>query len=128
MILSTLAINSADAQFCSAITSFPQAAFALTLKTKKPKATNEEIISFFNTFTTPDGGTHVAGFERSLTTALNQALNSADLRKLRKLKDDAKVQKEDAQEGLIAVVRIVFPEPQFRGQTKRELGLSLIHI
>ena len=80
------------------------------------------IVSFVNTIPTPDGGTHVAGFERSLTTALNQALNSADLRKLRKLKDDAKVQKEDAQEGLIAVVRIVFPEPQFRGQTKRELG------
>lgn len=80
------------------------------------------IVSFVNTIPTPDGGTHVAGFERSLTTALNQALNAADLRKLRKLKDDAKVQKEDAQEGLIAVVRAVFPEPQFRGQTKRELG------
>ena len=80
------------------------------------------IVSFVNTIPTPDGGTHVAGFERSLTTALNQALNVADLRKLRKLKDDAKVQKEDAQEGLIAVVRAVFPEPQFRGQTKRELG------
>ena len=80
------------------------------------------IVSFVNTIPTPDGGTHVAGFERSLTTALNQAVSAADPRKLRKLKGDAKVQKEDAQEGLVAVVRAVVPEPQFRGQTKRELG------
>ncbi len=80
------------------------------------------IVSFVNTIPTPDGGTHVAGFERSLTTSVNQAITAADPRKLRKLKDNAKVQKEDAQEGLIAVVRAVFPEPQFRGQTKRELG------
>ena len=80
------------------------------------------IISFVNTIPTPDGGTHVAGFERSLTTAMNQAVSAADPRKLRKLKGEAKVQKEDAQEGLIAVVRVVFAEPQFRGQTKRELG------
>jgi len=81
-----------------------------------------KIVSFVNTIPTPDGGTHVAGFERSLTAAVNQAISAADPRKLRKLKDDAKAQKEDAQEGLIAVVRAVFPEPQFRGQTKRELG------
>jgi len=80
------------------------------------------IVSFVNTIPTPDGGTHVAGFERSLTTALNQAVSAADPRKLRKLKGDAKVQKEDAQEGLVAVVRAVVLEPQFRGQTKRELG------
>ena len=81
-----------------------------------------QIVSFVNTIPTPDGGTHVAGFERSLTTSLNQALAAADPRKVRKLKEEAKVQKEDAQEGLIAVIRAVFPEPQFRGQTKRELG------
>ncbi|MDG2263122.1 MAG: toprim domain-containing protein, partial [Actinomycetota bacterium] len=37
-------------------------------------------------------------------------------------KDNGKAQKEDVQEGLVAVVRTTFPEPQFRGQTKRELG------
>ena len=81
-----------------------------------------KIVSFVNTIPTPDGGTHVAGFERSLTAAVNQAIAAADPRKLRKLRDDAKAQKEDVQEGLVAVVRAVFPEPQFRGQTKRELG------
>ena len=80
------------------------------------------IVSFVNTIPTPDGGTHVAGFERSLTTSVNQAITAADPRKLRKLKDDAKVQKEDAQEGLIAVVRAVFPEPhQGRIDLQREV-------
>ena len=78
--------------------------------------------SFVNTIPTPDGGTHVKGFERALTTAVNSALADADLRKLKRLKDDARAQREDAQEGLVAVVRVTFAEPQFRGQTKRELG------
>ena len=80
------------------------------------------IVSFVNTIPTPDGGTHVAGFERALTTAVNAALAEADLRKLRRLRDDGRAQRDDAQEGLVAVVRVTFPEPQFRGQTKRELG------
>lgn len=80
------------------------------------------IVSFVNTIPTPDGGTHVAGFDRALTAAVNAALSDTDPRKLRKLKDNGKAQREDAQEGLVAVVRATFPEPQFRGQTKRELG------
>ncbi len=80
------------------------------------------IVSFVNTIPTPEGGTHVAGFERALTTAVNGALADADLRKLRRLRTDARAQREDAQEGLVAVVRVTFAEPQFRGQTKRELG------
>ncbi|MCB0991747.1 MAG: DNA topoisomerase IV subunit B [Acidimicrobiales bacterium] len=80
------------------------------------------IVSFVNTIPTPDGGTHVAGFERALTFAVNDALKTADPRKLKKLKDNGKAQKEDVQEGLVAVVRATVPEPQFRGQTKRELG------
>lgn len=80
------------------------------------------IVSFVNTIPTPDGGTHVAGFERALTFAMNDVLKSTDPRKLRRLKDNGKAQKEDVQEGLVAVIRTTFPEPQFRGQTKRELG------
>lgn len=80
------------------------------------------IVGFVNTIPTPEGGTHVAGFERALTAAVNTALAEADPRKLRRLRDDARAQREDAQEGLIAVVRATFAEPQFRGQTKRELG------
>ena len=80
------------------------------------------IVSFVNTIPTPDGGTHVAGFERALTFAVNDILKTTDPRKLRRLRDNGKAQKEDVQEGLVAVIRATFPEPQFRGQTKRELG------
>ncbi len=83
---------------------------------------DSRIVSFVNTIPTPDGGTHVAGFERALTFAVNDAIRAIDPRKLRKLKDNGKAQKEDVQEGLVAVVRATVPEPQFRGQTKRELG------
>ncbi|MDE0320065.1 MAG: ATP-binding protein [Acidimicrobiaceae bacterium] len=85
-------------------------------------AYDTRIVGFVNTIPTPEGGTHIAGFERALTTAVNSALAEADPRKLRRLKDDARAQREDAQEGLVAVVRATFAEPQFRGQTKRELG------
>ncbi|WP_419945736.1 DNA gyrase/topoisomerase IV subunit B [Candidatus Poriferisodalis sp.] len=86
------------------------------------RAYDARIVGFVNTIPTPEGGTHIAGFERALTTAVNTALTEADPRKLRRLKDDARAQREDAQEGLVAVVRATFAEPQFRGQTKRELG------
>ncbi len=78
-------------------------------------------VSFVNTIPTPDGGTHVAGFERALTAVVNNALKDADPLKLRKMRGNARAQKEDIQEGLIAVIRVTTPEPQFRGQTKREL-------
>ncbi|WP_419864722.1 DNA gyrase/topoisomerase IV subunit B [Candidatus Poriferisodalis sp.] len=86
------------------------------------RAYDTRIVGFVNTIPTPEGGTHIAGFERALTTAVNSALAEVDPRKLRRLKDDARAQREDAQEGLVAVVRATFAEPQFRGQTKRELG------
>lgn len=86
------------------------------------RAYDTNIVGFVNTIPTPEGGTHIAGFERALTTAVNTALAEADPRKLRRLKDEARAQREDAQEGLVAVVRATFAEPQFRGQTKRELG------
>ncbi|WP_419841438.1 DNA gyrase/topoisomerase IV subunit B [Candidatus Poriferisodalis sp.] len=85
-----------------------------------------QIVSFVNTIPTLDGGTHVAGFERALTTAVNAALTEADLRKLRRLRDDARARRDDAQEGLVAVVRVTCAEPQFRGQTKRELGTPAV--
>ena len=84
------------------------------------------IVGFVNTIPTPEGGTHIAGFERALTASVNAALADAEPRKLRRLKDEARAQREDAQEGLVAVVRATFPEPQFRGQTKRELGTPQI--
>jgi DNA gyrase subunit B len=73
--------------------------------------------SFVNVIATPHGGTHVTGFERALTSTLNEQLKAARL-----LKGDDKITKEDALEGLVAVVSVRLPEPQFEGQTKEVLG------
>nr|WP_240979268.1 DNA topoisomerase IV subunit B [Streptomyces sp. HNM0574] len=76
--------------------------------------------SFVNIIATPKGGTHVSGFERSVAKTVNEALRSAKL--LRVAEDD--VVKDDAMEGLTAVVTVRLAEPQFEGQTKEVLGTS----
>ncbi|WP_382465196.1 type IIA DNA topoisomerase subunit B [Streptomyces noursei] len=76
--------------------------------------------SFVNIIATPKGGTHVAGFERSVTKTVNEVLRSSKL--LRVAEDD--VVKDDAMEGLTAVVTVRLAEPQFEGQTKEVLGTS----
>ena len=84
-----------------------------------------KIVSFVNTIPTTDGGTHVAGFERAMTRTVNDVLLE-DHRKLKRAKGDARAQRDDVQEGLIAVLRVTVPEPQFKGQTKQELGTPAI--
>ena len=86
-----------------------------------------DIVSIVNTIPTHSGGTHLAGFEKSVTRVINNYLIK-DMRKLAKLSKDNqhKALKEDVQEGLIAAVKVVFPEPQFRGQTKQTLGTPAI--
>lgn len=87
------------------------------------KGYNAEVATFVNTIPTPHGGTHLAGFERALTRAVNDGL-LADSKKLARLAKQGKdrAQREDVQEGLVAAVKVTLPEPQFRGQTKQELG------
>src|SRR5271170_7001240 len=72
--------------------------------------------SFVNVIATPHGGTHVAGFERALVRTLNEQLRATRLNK------NGDVIKEDILEGLVAVVSVRVPEPQFEGQTKEVLG------
>lgn len=74
--------------------------------------------SFVNIIATGKGGTHVAGFERSMVKTVNDALKSA---KILKASEDS-VTKEDVLEGLTAVVAVRVAEPQFEGQTKEILG------
>ncbi len=77
-----------------------------------------ELKSFVNVVATPKGGTHVAGFERAITKVINDQLKS---QKMLKPSED-NVLKEDLMEGLVAVVSVRLPEPQFEGQTKEILG------
>ena len=85
------------------------------------------VLSFVNTVPTPDGGTHLNGFERALTRSINDKLlpGTKKLAKLAK-QDKDRVVKDDVHEGLVAAIKVTFPEPQFRGQTKRELGTPAI--
>ncbi|MFD8301975.1 type IIA DNA topoisomerase subunit B [Streptomyces sp. NPDC059690] len=76
--------------------------------------------SFVNIIATPKGGTHVAGFETAVTSTLNEVLRGKKL--LRVAEDD--IVKDDALEGLTAVVTVRLAEPQFEGQTKEVLGTS----
>ncbi len=87
------------------------------------KGFESTLVSFVNTIPTSDGGTHVAGFERALSRVANEVL-LADARKLKKLakSNNDRATPSDIQEGLVAAVKVTFPEPQFKGQTKQELG------
>ncbi len=91
------------------------------------KGYESTIVSFVNTIPTSDGGTHVQGFERALTRVANEVL-LADIKKLKKLVKGGndKALPTDVQEGLVAAVKVTFAEPQFKGQTKQELGTPAI--
>jgi len=78
------------------------------------------ISSFVNIISTPKGGTHVAGFEKAITKAVNDALRASKTLK----NNEADVIKDDVQEGLTAVVTVRMSEPQFEGQTKEVLGTA----
>ena len=81
---------------------------------------NEGVYSFVNNITTPEGGTHLAGFRSALTKTFNDYARSAKL-----LKDsEQNLSGEDIREGMVAIVSIKIPEPQFEGQTKQKLGNS----
>ncbi|MGV9646031.1 DNA gyrase/topoisomerase IV subunit B [Streptomyces sp. NPDC003514] len=76
--------------------------------------------SFVNIIATPKGGTHVAGFETAVASTINEVLRAKKM--LRVAEDD--IVKDDALEGLTAVVTVRLAEPQFEGQTKEVLGTS----
>ena len=80
----------------------------------------ENILGFVNNINTPEGGTHIEGFKRSLTKVINDYARTNKL-----LKDsESNLAGEDIREGLTVVVSIKISEPQFEGQTKQKLGNS----
>ncbi|MDD2651983.1 MAG: DNA topoisomerase (ATP-hydrolyzing) subunit B [Sulfurimonas sp.] len=83
---------------------------------------DEKVYSFVNNIRTPNGGTHEAGFRAGLTRVISNynTQNGAAKEK------DVKISGEDTSEGLIAVVSVRVPEPQFEGQTKGKLGNTYV--
>ncbi len=81
---------------------------------------NENIFSYVNNINTIEGGTHLTGFRRGLTTTLKKYADDNHL--LDKLKIE--LSKDDFRDGLTAVVSVKVAEPQFEGQTKTKLGNS----
>ncbi len=81
---------------------------------------NENIYSFVNNINTIEGGTHLTGFRRGLTSTLKKYAD--DNRLLEKAK--VEISSDDFREGLTAVISVKVMEPQFEGQTKTKLGNS----
>ena len=79
---------------------------------------SENIFSFVNNINTREGGTHVSGFKRAVHRVFKQY--GEDNGFFKKLKFS--ISGEDFREGLTAIVSVRVPEPQFKGQTKGELG------
>ncbi len=77
------------------------------------------IYPFTNNINNPEGGTHEEGFKTTLTRILNNYGKSANI-----FKKDESLAGEDTREGLVAIVSVKHPDPQFEGQTKSKLGSS----
>jgi DNA gyrase subunit B len=85
-------------------------------------ADSDLVLSFVNNIKTPDGGTHEAGFRAGLTRSLSSYIEKNANAK----EKNTKITGEDAAEGLVAIVSVRVPEPQFEGQTKGKLGSSYV--
>jgi len=81
---------------------------------------SETLFSFANNINTHEGGTHLIGFKTALTRSINQYATNANL--LKGVKEN--LTGEDIREGLVGVISVKIPEPQFEGQTKTKLGNS----
>ena len=79
---------------------------------------NENIYSFVNNINTIEGGTHLTGFRRGLTTTLKKYADDNNLLKNAKVE----IAGDDFRDGLTAVISVKVLEPQFEGQTKTKLG------
>jgi len=85
-------------------------------------ADSEKSLSFVNNIKTADGGTHEAGFRAGLTRSMASYISKNANAK----EKNTKITGDDCKEGLIAIVSVRVPEPQFEGQTKGKLGSSYV--
>ncbi len=83
---------------------------------------SDRVVSFVNNIKTADGGTHEAGFRAGTTRSISQYISKNANAK----EKGTKITGDDTKEGLVAVVSVRVPEPQFEGQTKGKLGSSYV--
>lgn len=83
---------------------------------------NSTIYSFVNNVNTHEGGHHEEGFKLALTRELKKYADANKLLKMNKDKTMEEITREDTLEGLIAIISIKHPNPEFEGQTKAKLG------
>lgn len=81
---------------------------------------NETVFTFVNNINTPEGGTHLVGFKAALTRTINNYGQKHEMFK----EEEQKLTSDDVREGLVAIVSVKVPQPQFEGQTKSKLGNS----
>ncbi|MBQ2346955.1 MAG: DNA topoisomerase (ATP-hydrolyzing) subunit B [Clostridia bacterium] len=82
--------------------------------------TDDCLMSFANNINTKEGGTHLEGFKRALTSTMNDYARKFNILK----ENDKNLSGEDCQEGLTAIISVKLNEAQFEGQTKTKLGNS----
>ncbi|HKW68334.1 MAG TPA: DNA topoisomerase (ATP-hydrolyzing) subunit B [Terriglobales bacterium] len=82
---------------------------------------SESVFSFANNINTVDGGTHLSGFRTSLTRTINYAGQQLGL--FKDVKEN--LTGDDVREGLVAVISVKLPQPQFEGQTKGKLNSDI---
>ncbi|MGD0416339.1 MAG: DNA topoisomerase (ATP-hydrolyzing) subunit B [Terriglobales bacterium] len=87
-------------------------------------AYSESVFSFANNINTVDGGTHLSGFRTSLTRTINYAGQQMGL--FKDVKEN--LTGDDVREGLVAVISVKLPQPQFEGQTKGKLNSDIAGI
>ncbi|HSU19071.1 MAG TPA: ATP-binding protein, partial [Acidobacteriaceae bacterium] len=82
---------------------------------------SETVFSFANNINTVDGGTHLSGFRTALTRTINAIGQSMGL--FKDVKEN--LSGDDVREGLVAVISVKLPQPQFEGQTKGKLNSDI---
>jgi len=87
-------------------------------------AYSESVFSFANNINTIDGGTHLSGFRTALTRTINYAGQQMGL--FKDIKEN--LTGDDVREGLVAVISVKLPQPQFEGQTKGKLNSDIAGI